>query len=49
MRNLLVHLYEIIEPKFVHSAIKETLNDYPLYQRQLLNYLDSLENKITHD
>lgn len=46
MRNLLVHLYEIIEPIFVHfhSAIKETLRDYPLYQRQILNYLDTLEN-----
>ncbi|WP_017292770.1 type VII toxin-antitoxin system HepT family RNase toxin [Geminocystis herdmanii] len=44
MRNLLVHLYEIIEPLFVHSAIKETLADYPLYQRQILNYLDTLEN-----
>jgi len=29
MRNLLVHLYEIIEPPFVSSAIKETLRDYP--------------------
>ncbi|WPF87888.1 DUF86 domain-containing protein [Cyanobacterium aponinum AL20118] len=44
MRNLLVHLYEIIEPPFVHSAIKKTLTDYPLYQRQILNYLDTLEN-----
>ncbi|MBD2392681.1 DUF86 domain-containing protein [Cyanobacterium aponinum FACHB-4101] len=46
MRNLLVHLYEIIEPPFVHSAIKETLRDYPLYQRQILNYLDTLENNV---
>ncbi|MGI0479388.1 type VII toxin-antitoxin system HepT family RNase toxin [Geminocystis sp. CENA526] len=46
MRNLLVHLYEIIEPTFVHSAIKETLRDYPLYQRQILNYLDTLENNV---
>lgn len=45
MRNLLVHLYEKIEPQIVHSAIKETLTDYPLYQRQILNYLDSLEEK----
>jgi uncharacterized protein YutE (UPF0331/DUF86 family) len=44
MRNLLVHLYEIIEPPFVYSAIKETLRDYPLYQRQILTYLDSLVN-----
>lgn len=44
MRNLLVHLYEIIEPLFVYFAIKKTLTDYPLYQRQILNYLDTLEN-----
>lgn len=44
MRNLLVHLYELIEPPIVHSSIKDTLTDYPIYQRQILNYLDSLDN-----
>lgn len=43
MRNLLVHVYDEIDPIQVHRAIKYALRDYPLYQRQIVNYLDSIE------
>lgn len=43
MRNLLVHLYEIINPDIVHQAIRETIQDYSLYQRRMIEYLESLE------
>lgn len=43
LRNLLVHLYKKIDPDIVHSPIAKILRDYPLYQRAIVQYLDSLE------
>jgi uncharacterized protein YutE (UPF0331/DUF86 family) len=42
LRNAIVHLYEEIEPESIYSAIALTIADYAQYQRQILNYLDSL-------
>jgi uncharacterized protein YutE (UPF0331/DUF86 family) len=42
LRNVLVHLYDEIDPEIVHGAIAMTIADYAQYQRQILNYLDSL-------
>lgn len=42
-RNVLVHLYEDIDPNEVFSAIQETLAIYPIYARQITDYIDSLE------
>lgn len=43
MRNLLVHLYEDIEPKIVHASIQDIFYDYPQYQEQITEYINSLE------
>ena len=43
LRNVLVHLYDEIDPEIVHGAIAMTIADYAQYQRQILNYLDALE------
>ncbi|MGL4501849.1 MAG: type VII toxin-antitoxin system HepT family RNase toxin, partial [Planktothrix sp.] len=43
MRNRLVHNYDEIKPKIVFSAISRALEEYPIYIRQVNNYLDSLE------
>lgn len=43
LRNLLVHLYENINPDIVHASIQDVLRDYPQYQQSLIQYLDSLE------
>jgi len=43
LRNVLVHLYDEINPEIVHGAIARTIADYAQYQRQILNYLDTLE------
>lgn len=43
LRNRLVHMYEEIDPVKVHEAIQKALQNYPVYQRQVTNYLDSLE------
>lgn len=43
LRNRLVHLYEQIDPVQVHAAIPRALQHYPVYQRQVTEYLDSLE------
>ena len=43
LRNRLVHLYEEIDPVQVHSAIRNALDKYPIYQRQVTEYLDYLE------
>ena len=43
LRNRLVHLYEEINPVLVHVAIEKALRYYPIYQRQVTTYLDSLE------
>lgn len=42
-RNVLVHLYDEINPHEVFSAIQETLEIYPVYARQITAYIDSLE------
>jgi uncharacterized protein YutE (UPF0331/DUF86 family) len=42
-RNVLVHLYEDIDPNKVFSTIQETLAIYPIYARQITAYIDSLE------
>lgn len=42
-RNVLVHLYEDIDPNQVFSTIRETLEIYPIYARQIIEYIDSLE------
>lgn len=43
LRNRLVHLYEEIDPVKVYKAIYNALQNYPIYQRQVTSYLDSLE------
>ena len=43
LRNVIVHLYDEINPEIVHGAIAMTIADYAQYQRQILNYLDALE------
>lgn len=46
-RNVLVHLYEDLDPNKVFSTIRETLAIYPSYARQITEYIDSLE--ISYD
>jgi len=43
LRNVIVHLYDEINPEIVYGAIAKTIADYAKYQRQILNYLDTLE------
>jgi len=43
LRNRLVHLYDEIDPRKVYPAIQKALQFYPIYQRQIANYLNSLE------
>jgi len=43
LRNVIVHLYDEIDPTVVHGAIQKTLRDYSMYQVQITNYLDLLE------
>ena len=42
LRNRLVHVYEEIDSVRVHASIKIALQYYPIYQRQVKRYLDSL-------
>lgn len=44
LRNRLVHLYDAIDPVKVHQAIDLVLQKYPIYQRQVTTYLDSLRD-----
>ena len=43
LHNRLIYGYEKINPVDVHEAIHKTLQNYPIYQRQVISYLDSLE------
>ncbi|WP_261264796.1 type VII toxin-antitoxin system HepT family RNase toxin [Laspinema olomoucense] len=43
MRNILVHQYEDINAEVVYTAISKALQQYPLYIRQVNDYLNSLE------
>ncbi|MBO0349387.1 DUF86 domain-containing protein [Phormidium pseudopriestleyi FRX01] len=43
MRNILAHKYEDIDPEVVYTAISKALQQYPLYIRQVSDYLNSLE------
>lgn len=43
LRNVIVHLYDEIDPTVVHGAISKTLRDYSMYQVQINHYLDLLE------
>jgi uncharacterized protein YutE (UPF0331/DUF86 family) len=43
LRNRLVHLYEEIDPIKVYEGIHKALDNYPIYQRQITSYLDSLQ------
>ena len=45
MRNVLAHLYDKLDSRIVYRAIEMTLHDYPIYQKQILNYLETLEDK----
>lgn len=45
MRNRLVHQYEAIDNEIVFSAIPMALSQFPLYIKQITEYLDSLEVK----
>ncbi|MEC4982791.1 MAG: DUF86 domain-containing protein [Oscillatoria sp. PMC 1068.18] len=45
MRNILVHRYLDINLEIVFGAIHECLTYYPIYLRQITNYLDSLETE----
>ena len=42
MRNVLAHLYDKLDSRIVYQAIEMTLHDYPMYQEQILNYLETL-------
>ncbi|NJL81508.1 MAG: DUF86 domain-containing protein [Richelia sp. SM2_1_7] len=42
-RNRLVHIYEEIDPQEVYKTIFKVLEDFPIYQRLILTYLDSVE------
>ncbi|WP_309232560.1 type VII toxin-antitoxin system HepT family RNase toxin [Cylindrospermum sp. FACHB-282] len=43
LRNRLVHEYDDIDPNQVFKAISFALQQYPLYVRQINNYLISLD------
>ncbi len=43
LRDELVHLYEDLDPNKIFSAIQEVLVIYPIYARQITEYIDSLE------
>jgi uncharacterized protein YutE (UPF0331/DUF86 family) len=43
LRNRLVHQYEEIDNEIVFEAIQYALEQFPLYLRQITNYLDTLE------
>ena len=43
LRNRLVHGYDTIDSVIVHGSIKKVLQYFPMYQKQVGNYLDSLE------
>lgn len=45
MRNILVHLYLDIDSIQVFEGIRQSLIYYPLYIRQILTYLDSINLK----
>jgi len=45
MKNVLIHFYDKVKPEIVYKAIKMTLHDYPMYQEQILNYLETLREK----
>jgi uncharacterized protein YutE (UPF0331/DUF86 family) len=47
LRNRLVHLYDAIDPVKVHQAIALVLQKYPIYQRQVTTYLDSILDNNT--
>ncbi|MBD1856179.1 MULTISPECIES: type VII toxin-antitoxin system HepT family RNase toxin [Leptolyngbya] len=48
-RNVLAHMYEEIDPVVVFGAIRETLDIYPIYARQITEYVDSLNLQINDD
>ena len=41
--NRLVYMYAEINSVKVHESIHKALQNYPIYQREVTNYLDSLE------
>lgn len=43
LRDELVHLYEDLDPNKIFSAIQAVLAIYPIYVRQITEYIDSLE------
>lgn len=43
LRNRLVHEYDEIDPRKVFEAISSALQQYPLYVRQINNYVISLD------
>jgi uncharacterized protein YutE (UPF0331/DUF86 family) len=45
MGNRLVHQYEAIDNELVFKAIPIALSQFPLYLKQITDYLDSLEVK----
>jgi len=45
MGNRLVHQYEAINNELVFKAIPIALSQFPLYLKQITDYLDSLEVK----
>jgi uncharacterized protein YutE (UPF0331/DUF86 family) len=40
LRNRLVHEYDAVDDRMVHAAIHAALEDYRLYLRQVMEYLD---------
>lgn len=44
LRNQLIYRYDEIDPVKVHECIQLALQEYPKYQRQVIQYLDTLED-----
>ncbi|HBQ97775.1 MULTISPECIES: type VII toxin-antitoxin system HepT family RNase toxin [unclassified Roseofilum] len=44
LRNQLIYLYDEIDPVQVYNRIELALQEYPKYQRQIIQYLDPLED-----
>jgi uncharacterized protein YutE (UPF0331/DUF86 family) len=43
LRNVLVHQYDKINYTILFGAISKTLSDYPIYIKQITNYIETLE------
>jgi uncharacterized protein YutE (UPF0331/DUF86 family) len=46
-RNVLVHLYQEIDPRLVWESYQKGLTVFPQFAQEVLSWLDSLEEKET--